>query len=150
MTLERALARSVKKKYDNEKIVQAPVETEGRAEHLILGEQGERLAARYLSERGYCLIAKNVRYKCGEIDLIARDGDELVFAEVRTRTVGRVLPADCSVGPDKLRKLVLAARTWTEARHYGGFWRVDLIAITLTESGKTEIEHIKNITEAIS
>ena len=61
-----------------------------------------------------------------------------------------MLPADCSVGPDKLRKLVLAARTWTEDRHYGGFWRVDLIAITLTEAGKTEIEHIKNITEAIS
>lgn len=149
MTLARALAKSVKRKYNNDEIISAPSRSAGKAEHLRLGEEGERMAARYLSGQGYQLLDSNVRYRCGEIDLIAREKDEIVFVEVRVRTVGRVLPADRSVGPDKLRKLETAARTWTESKHYGGFWRIDLIAITITGNSAAEVEHIKNITEGI-
>lgn len=148
MTLERALAASVRRKLRSS--TPAPARpAENRPEHLLLGEKGEWLAAEYLTSRGYLIIGNNVRYNWGEIDIIAQNDDEIIFVEVRTRTVGKLLPADRSVGPDKLRKLVRAARTWVEGRKYDGFWRVDLIAITVSPSGEVEIEHITNITDGI-
>lgn len=59
----------------------------GRDGRRSLGSTGEDLAARHLRELGYELIARNVRTRHGEIDLIARDGSALVFAEVKTRRV---------------------------------------------------------------
>ena len=150
MTLERALSRGIGCRDDRTGgAKRAPVRG-GRPKHLLLGEMGERIAAKYLADKGYEVLANNVRLRCGEIDIIAREGDELVFVEVRTRSIGVVLPADRTVGPDKLRKLVRAARTWTEGRCYGGFWRIDLIAITITEDNKIEIEHLSDITEGIT
>jgi putative endonuclease len=55
------------------------------AQHVRLGEWGERTAARRLSRRGYRIIARNYRASGAEIDLIALDGDTLVFVEVKTR-----------------------------------------------------------------
>ena len=118
-------------------------------EHLKTGVRGENLAAKYLASLGYRLLARNVRSRFGEIDIVARDGEDIVFAEVRTRSVGKILPADRTVGPDKLKKLVRAARIWVSENNYEGFWRIDLVAVTINTDGKAEIEHIKDITEGI-
>jgi len=50
-----------------------------------LGDEGERLAARYLRRQGYTILARRYRTALGELDLIARDGDCIVFVEVKTR-----------------------------------------------------------------
>ena len=50
---------------------------------------------------------------------------------------------------EKIKKLKKAARIWTENRKYTGFWRIDLVAITLKEGSGPSIEHIKDITEGI-
>lgn len=147
MTLKRALSMGLDSRSDTPKAVK-PLRTSA-PRHLETGKMGERLAAEYLFKKNYILLDTNVRVKCDEIDIIARDGDELVFVEVRTRSIGQVLPADRSVGPDKLRKLVRAARNWTESRNYDGFWRIDLIAITITKENQIEIEHLSDITEGI-
>lgn len=51
-----------------------------------LGDEGEELAARHLVREGFSIVARNVRYRTGEIDIVARRGKELHFVEVRTRT----------------------------------------------------------------
>jgi putative endonuclease len=50
-----------------------------------LGDEGERLAARYLRRKGYKILARRYRTALGELDLVARDGDCIVFIEVKTR-----------------------------------------------------------------
>ncbi|MBP5618294.1 MAG: YraN family protein, partial [Clostridia bacterium] len=52
------------------------------------GERGEKLAARYLRRKGYRILERNFQTRFGEIDLIARKGDQLVFVEVKTRAPG--------------------------------------------------------------
>jgi putative endonuclease len=63
-----------------------------------LGRRGEDLAARHLSALGAVLVARNQRTRAGEIDLIVRDGDALVFVEVKTRRVRRC-PSGAAGGP---------------------------------------------------
>ena len=58
-----------------------------RAVHLRLGRRGERLACRLLEESGCTILARNWRCRAGELDIVARDGVTLVFAEVKTRRV---------------------------------------------------------------
>ena len=145
MMLDHALERAVRQV---EKVTREEI-PENVPEHLQLGIKGENLAADYLVLQGYTLVARNVRYKFGEIDIIAKEKDEIVFVEVRTRSIGYILPADRTVGPDKLKKLTKAAKIWVQNNHYEGFWRIDLVAITIDKHGKEEIEHIKDITEGI-
>ncbi len=56
------------------------------ARHNELGKKGEELAEKFLRDKGYDIIAKNWRYDKDEIDIIARDGDEIVIVEVKTRS----------------------------------------------------------------
>jgi len=144
--LERALEKAVES--HKTAVKNLPVD-ENSPQHLKLGAEGENRAAEYLESQGYILLARNVNCRLGEIDIVARDGDEIVFAEVRTRSVGYILPADRTVGPDKLRKLMRAANIWVENNNYNGYWRIDLIAITIDKDGNEQLEHIKEITEGI-
>lgn len=150
MSLERALSQSVKKSLHKSKhCVSKEKPTEETAPHLRLGRQGEDIAAEYLTSCGYEVLARNVSYKWGEIDLVCQYDDEIIFVEVRTRSVGMLLPPEMTVGPNKLQKLTKSARTWAESRNYTGFWRIDLLAITFSNDNSSKIEHIKNITEGI-
>lgn len=72
----------------------------------LLGDEGERAAARHLRRRGLRIITRGYRTSCGEIDLVARDGNTLVFVEVKTRRAG--VPAE-AVTLEKQRRLTLAA-----------------------------------------
>ena len=93
MSLERALSQSVKKSLHKSKhCVSKEKPTEETAPHLRLGRQGEDIAAEYLTSCGYEVLARNVSYKWGEIDLVCQYDDEIIFVEVRTRSVGILLP----------------------------------------------------------
>jgi putative endonuclease len=153
MSLERALKRSLQ---ERNKVSTQKSSGKDQSDpskklplHLQTGKYGEEKAAEYLTHIGYRIIAKNVSCRHGEIDIIANDGDEIVFVEVRTRSFGWVMPPEFTVGPEKIKKLKRAARIWTESRKYIGFWRIDLIAITIKEGSGPSIEHIKDITEGI-
>ena len=153
MSLERALERSLQER--NKDLAVKTSGKDGRPAsppsppHLQRGTYGEDRATEYLTRLGYRIIARNVSCRHGEIDIIASDGDEIVFVEVRTRSKGWMMPPECTVGPEKLKKLKRAARIWTENRNYTGFWRIDLIAVTLNDDKLSSIEHIKEITEGI-
>jgi putative endonuclease len=112
----------------------------------ILGREGERAAARYLRRRGFRVITRGYSTNLGEIDLIARDGDTLVFIEVKTRRAGEPLEA---VTPAKERRLTLTALQFL--RRYGLLeqrCRFDVVAVHWPDAARTpSIEHVINAFE---
>jgi putative endonuclease len=80
------------------------------------GAAAEESAARFLAERGLCVIERNFRVRGGEIDLICHDGATVVFVEVRLRRRADYGGAAASITASKQAKLVMAARHWL-ARH---------------------------------
>lgn len=83
----------------------------GRADagHLARGAQAEDIAARHLARHGLAILARNVRCRHGEIDIVARDGDVLVFVEVRLRRSASHGGAAASITAGKRARLVRAA-----------------------------------------
>ncbi len=114
----------------------------------LLGDRGERAAARFLRRRGLRVLHRGYRTRLGEIDLIARDGETLVFVEVKARRQG--VPAE-AVTPEKQRRITLAALHFL--RKYGlldSRSRFDVVAIVWPdERGQPLIEHFPNAFEAV-
>ena len=96
---------------------------------LETGQKAENLAAAFLQAKGFAIIEKNFRAKVGEIDLVAKDGDEIVFVEVRARASRDFGGAAASVGGAKRRKLIRAASLWLQARRWDGACRFDVVAV---------------------
>jgi len=94
------------------------------AERAALGALGERLASEHLEGQGYRILERNFRCRMGEIDLIARRGSELVFAEVKLRKDASHGEAREFVTAAKQRKLLLTAEYYLSARP----WAQDLQA----------------------
>lgn len=101
------------------------------------GKNGEDLAAAFLQAKGLTIVERNFRAKVGEIDLVAKDGDEVVFVEVRARGSKDFGGAAASVIPAKRRKLIRAAGVWLQARGWDGACRFDVVAL---DGGR--IEHL--------
>ncbi|MDD3352281.1 YraN family protein [Zoogloea sp.] len=83
-----------------------------QAEHLRRGAAAEALAAEYLVRHGLTLLARNVRCRGGEVDLIAGDRGSLVFVEVRLRSNRDFGGAAASITVAKQRRIILAAQYW--------------------------------------
>jgi putative endonuclease len=81
-------------------------------QHLALGAEGEARAAEHLRRRGYRIVARNVRAGGVEIDLIARRGSLIVFAEVKTRRSRSLGPPEQAVDARKRARLVRGAAAW--------------------------------------
>jgi putative endonuclease len=115
------------------------------------GALGERLAAGRLAALGYEILDRNFRTRFGELDLVARNADCLVFCEVKTR-VARRPPGPfgplASVGPRKRTQVRRMAGQWLHDR--GGRRgtdqaRFDVIGITLDPTGRVvSLEHVEN------
>lgn len=101
-----------------------------------LGQRGEELAAAYLEKRGYVVRERNWRCPAGEIDIVAEDGDCLVFVEVRTRRGRKYGTPEESVTPSKQTKLVEVAQTYLQEHSWDGDWRIDVVAVEMTAGGK--------------
>ena len=112
-----------------------------------LGQWGENLAKTHLQSRGYTIVAQNWRCSRGEMDLIAQEGDTVIFVEVKTRR-GRDLgsPED-AITLHKARKLFTVAQTYLAEQDSGDIpWRIDLVAVELDKQGKLlRCEHRQNI-----
>jgi putative endonuclease len=114
-----------------------------------LGSSGERLAADYLEGRGYEVLARNVRRREGEVDLVALDGGALVFVEVKLRRPGQTGRAVEALSASKQRRLrELAAAYGAEHPELPEQQRIDLVAIDLAADGSVaSFEHIVNAVE---
>jgi putative endonuclease len=95
------------------------------------GAAAERDAAQLLNEAGYEIVARNFRCKVGELDIVARDGDTLVFVEVRSRSDGDHGDAFETIRRSKQRRVVRVARYYlaTAAPEFERC-RFDIVAIT--------------------
>lgn len=113
--------------------------------NLALGAHGEQLAAEYLAEAGMKIVERNWRSRHGEIDLIAAEGESLVFVEVKTRT-GRAFgtPAE-AVTLTKQRRIRLLGLEWlrTSGRNWGRV-RFDVVSILLERGSAPRIDHIES------
>ena len=117
---------------------------EPRREKKELGRRGEEVAFRFLKKRGYRIIEKNYACKMGEMDLIAKEKDTLVFIEVKTRTSALFGPPQLAVNFSKQRQLSKVALNYLKEKHLEEVKaRFDVVAILL--GGKEEeIELIRN------
>lgn len=104
-----------------------------------LGDAGERLAAVWLEERGYRVLARNWRCAHGELDVVAEREGELVFVEVKTRRGDRLGAPEEAVTTAKRRHLVASAAAYLDAAGAGAAdrpYRIDVIAVDLAPSGR--------------
>ena len=113
-------------------------------ERLELGKLGEDLALKKVKHLGYKNIIRNYRCPLGEIDLIARDADTLVFIEIKTRKGKTTAYAKEAVNAKKRRQISKVALAYMKANNCSDIKaRFDVVAISL-EGGKAQIEVIKN------
>ncbi|PIE54246.1 MAG: hypothetical protein CSA35_06810 [Dethiosulfovibrio peptidovorans] len=113
--------------------------------HLEKGRRGEDLAYRYILGLGWPVLGRNVRFRSGELDLVARDDDIMVVVEVRYRSVAVLMPTEATIGPRKMRRLVRAGATYMNQVGWDGFWRIDLVALT-ERRGRIQLDHYRDIT----
>jgi len=114
----------------------------------VLGEGGENAAARYLRGLGYRILERNFRCELGEVDIIARDGRTLVFAEVKTREEDDPSPED-QVNLQKQHQLTKAARTYLS--RFGSPQppaRFDVVGIVWPPGQAPQIRHTIDAFEA--
>ena len=117
------------------------------APHLVTGKTGEDAATAYLCESGYTLLERNWRAKHLELDIICTSGDEVIFAEVKTRSKNSMGTALDALTATKISKLCRAAQLYIS---HNNLWdtpcRFDLLAVTKTGNGY-QVEHIQHAFE---
>lgn len=112
-----------------------------------LGDRGEERARRLLEAKGYAFLAANWSCAAGELDLVMRDGAEVVVVEVKLRRGEARGRAEEAITPAKARRLLAAGEWFVGERPElaDAIWRVDLVAITLDRSGAIErVTHVVN------
>ncbi len=110
------------------------------------GILGEKLAKDFLRKQGYHIVETNYRCPHGEVDIVAKHKDFLVFVEVRTKTSLEFGSPEESITPAKKEK-VKAAALYYQQTHSSlpSLWRIDMVAIELNQQGKpSRIELIEN------
>jgi putative endonuclease len=112
-----------------------------------LGRKGEEVALRFLKKKGYRIIERNYVCKMGEMDIIAKDKDALVFVEVKTRTSTDFGPPQLAVNSTKQKQLSKVALNFLKEKRLGEIKaRFDVVAILLSQKGE-EIELIRDAFE---
>lgn len=112
----------------------------------LLGQQGEQLAAKFLTDAGLSVLELNWRCSLGEIDIVALDGRTLVVCEVKTRSgvrFGTPLEAITRQKACRLRKLAVA---WVRA--HGLVFdqiRIDVVGVLRAAPGEFRIEHVRGV-----
>jgi putative endonuclease len=113
------------------------------------GMLGERLACEFLGKNGYQIIETNYRCPDGEIDIITRQKDTLVFVEVRTKKSRKFGTPEESITPTKMERLRKVAFHYGQNRtNLPAAWRIDVVAIQMDNQGRvSRIELIENAVE---
>jgi putative endonuclease len=117
---------------------------------ITTGKEGEKIAAAYLKKNGYRIIEINFRCPIGEIDIIAKEKDDLVFVEVKTRKSIELGYPEQAVGIKKQKKMSQLALWYLQKRKIADTnARFDVVAITLIPD-KNEVKLIKNAFDFIA
>jgi putative endonuclease len=112
------------------------------------GNAGEAFVAGRLERAGYRILDRNWRIRGGELDIVALDGEILVFVEVKVRSGGFAV-AEESLDVRKLQRLMTTAELYVDVHpeHIDRLWRLDFVAITLSTDGVVRrYSHLENLT----
>jgi putative endonuclease len=111
---------------------------------ITTGKEGEKIAAAYLKKNGYRIMEINFRCPIGEIDIVAKEKDDLVFVEVKTRKSIELGYPEQAVGMRKQKKMSQLALWYMQKRKIADTnARFDVVAITLIPE-KNEVKLIQN------
>jgi putative endonuclease len=112
-----------------------------------LGRYGEDVAVRHLHDQGLVILERNWRRRAGEIDIVARHGDVLVFCEVKTRRSDRFGSPVEAVTPRKLARMRVLAAAWLAERRppYAADLRFDVVSVLRPPSGPARVEHLQGV-----
>ena len=119
-----------------------------------LGDTGEKIAEKYLRDKDYKILDKNFRYsKLGELDIIAKKDDNIIFCEVKTRLKtgpSEFLPED-NITLEKQKKLIKLSQIYLSKNLPAGrqvnkdvSWQIDILAIEIYRDGSFDIRHLEN------
>ncbi len=108
-----------------------------------VGAYGERVAVRLLRDRGMTVLDRNWRCPGGELDIVARHADAIVFCEVKTRRGDAFGEPAEAVGPAKRRRLRALAAAWLAAHpEQRGDVRFDVVSVRPQKRGRALVEHL--------
>lgn len=111
-----------------------------------LGDFGEKLAAKYLVRNDYEIIDQNYRIQLGEIDIVAKDKEEYVFVEVKTRTSNQFGQPQEAVDFYKQQKMIKAIFAYLHKYNLDVEFRIDVIAISVNfDTRNARVQHLKDI-----
>jgi len=114
----------------------------------VLGKHGEDLACRELERRGYAIVARRYRVRGGEIDIIARDGETIVFVEVKARDDHAFGAGAEAITAPKQRRMAQIARHYLTRHHRGDCrCRFDVVTIHF-DTGRPVVELFQNAFDA--
>ena len=114
-----------------------------QAKHYQLGKLGERLAVGFLLSEGYVILDQNWRLNNLEVDIIADDGEYIVFIEVKTRSSDKYGAPEEAVDREKRMNLINAADVYVNKLYVDVQVRFDIISI-IANDNETKIEHLKD------
>ena len=113
---------------------------------MRLGSWGEQVAGRFLQDQGYQIVSTNYRCAFGEVDIVAKEGEELVFVEVRTRRESSFVSPEESLSKHKLRRLSAACQVYLQQHSMeSAQWRVDLVSIYLKPGQNRRVGRISQL-----
>ena len=115
-----------------------------------LGRAAEDAAATYLARAGFKILERNVRLGHGEIDLVCRDRDVVVFVEVKCRRATWGDPPAAAVSWHKQRRLTRLAQHYLKWRRLeDARCRFDVVSVTVDAAGRSAIAHVRNAFDAV-
>jgi len=117
--------------------------------NLNIGDLGETIAKNFLKKKGYKIVEQNCRNKYGEIDLICREKDVLVFVEVKTRIGEQFGTPEDALNKNKIHRLIRNAQAYIARKGLNMInYKIDAICIVLDKNNKLKrINHYENINE---
>jgi putative endonuclease len=144
--MNSALARSIADLSNRWRNRFSPSKNSRKSVHLRRGARGEKLACRFLRHNGYKILYRNFKGRSGgEIDIVCRDDDTLVFVEVKTRTredFGRPVAA---VDRQKQKRISRGGLAWLRMLDNPDIlFRFDVVEVILADDAKPRVEVIKN------
>lgn len=114
-----------------------------KTEKRLTGDKGEEEACEFLVSRGYIIIGRNVKFVCGEVDILAQDGRSIVIVEVKSVRGSGFGSAQELVRFKKQNKLKQLARA-VEQKYPNRTIRIDVVGVKFGWDGEAEIEHLIN------
>lgn len=111
-----------------------------------IGILGEGIAKKFLLSKGYLILGTNFKVRGGEVDIIAKNGKLLIFAEVKTRTNQNFGYPEESFDFRKRHRFQKAVFRYLSENHYRGSWQADLISIEIDKiTKKAKLRHYQAV-----